>query len=303
MADAVADAMNVVILQQWDIVAAAGYEWWKPIVHEQDFDSLWDVQWTTIGGFGNLSKKTPGDNLDEISVTDIDTAEDTGDWTFAGDLLSVPISTFDKGSKRNVFRALPKKLAVAAIRTLSADVAAIFTANAGAGPTLADTKALFHADHANLRTTALSPSGWEEAVQDQWKQTEQESGKAIALRPAFLLVPIEQESLGLRVLTGPARQGTGDNDINPPGYKLPASAVIPVPEFTDANNWATVTDPRIYPAIGVGYRWGRKPDVMAEPGGMQSYGMFTANKLRWKVQWVYTVSVITHRGLLKRNVA
>ena len=302
MAQVVADAMNVVILDQWDVVAAAGYEWWKPIVHEEDFDSLYDVKWTTVGGFGNLTKNTPGVALNEIAVTDIDTAETTGDWTFAGDLLSVPISTFDKGSQRGVFRSMPKKLAVAAIRTISSDIASIFTANAGVGPTLADSKALFHTDHANLATTAFSVAAWEAVVQAQWKQTEQDSAKALAVRPSYLLVPIELESLGLRVLSGPDRQGTGDNDINPPGYKLPASAVIPVPDFADSNNWATITDPRVYPAIGVGYRWGRKPMVMAEPGGMNSYGMFTANTLRWKVQWVYHVSLITHRGLQKRNV-
>ena len=303
MAQVVADAMNVVILDQWDIVAAAGYEWWKPIVHEEDFDSLYDVKWTTVGGFGNLTKNTPGAPLNEIAVTDIDTAETTGDWTFAGDLLSVPISTFDKGSQRGVFRSMPKKLSVAAIRTISADIASIFTANAGVGPTLADSKALFHTDHANLATTGLSPAAWEAVIQAQWNQTEQDSAKKLAIRPAYLLGPIELESLGLRILTGPDRQGTGDNDINPPGYRLPTSAVIAVPEFTDTNNWATVTDPRLYPAIGVGYRWGRKPEVIPEAGGMNSYGMFTSNALRWKVQWVYHVSVITHRGLQKRNVA
>lgn len=300
----VADSMNVVILQQWDVAAAIGYDWWRKIVHEQDFDSVFEVEWTTIGGFGNLDKINPGQAIPELSISDLDTAEDTGNWEMAGGMISIPIQTFDKAAKRGGFKSLPKKLGVAAIRTLSADVANIFTSNAGVGPTLADSVALFNlASHNNLRTTAFSVAAWEEVIQDQWKQTEQNSSKYLAIRPAYIVVPIELESLGKRVVGGELRQGIADNDIVPTGYGLSQDRVIPCPEFTDATDWATITEPRLHPSIGVGYRYGRKPQVIAEPGGQASYGMFTRNVLRWKAQWLYVVSVITHRGLQKRNVA
>ena len=53
-------------------------------------------------------------------------------------------------------QAIPRALALAAVRTRSASVADIFTSNAGVGPTLSqDSKALFHADHNNLATTGF----------------------------------------------------------------------------------------------------------------------------------------------------
>jgi hypothetical protein len=45
---------------------------------------------------------------------------------------------------------------MAAYRTLSASIANIFTPVAGAGPTLSDGLALFHASHNNLATTVLT---------------------------------------------------------------------------------------------------------------------------------------------------
>jgi hypothetical protein len=73
-----------------------------------------------------------------------------------------------------------------------------------------------------------------------------------------------------------------------------------VPEWTDVNNWAAYSRPG---AIGVGFRYGEVPRVVAENGGMNSQGMFENRMLRWKVEHFYNIGVINYRGLLKRNVA
>ena len=39
--------------------------------------------------------------------------------------------------------------------------------------------------------------------------------------------------------------------------------VIVVDLWTDTNNWAAVADPRLYPTIGMGYRYGRTPEMFS----------------------------------------
>lgn len=299
-AGVVADSMNKAVISAWQMMSGAGYEWWKAVVHEQDFDSLHQVDWITYGGFGDLPELAPGQSYPELDITKLDTLEKTGDWVKPGGIISVPIETFDRGARTGAFQGLPRALGVAEVRSLSAKVAAVFTANGGVGPTLSDGKALFHVDHANLRTTDLSFAAWEEVIQDQYKQTEQNSGKRMGIRPYGLLVPIEREGLGIQVLSNWAEHDTEYRNINP--YQYAAERVIVVPDWIDANDWATFVDNRAYPSIGVGYRFGRQPTVEAEPGGMGSMGVWTQDALRWKVRWFYLVSVINYRGLQKRNV-
>ena len=71
------------------------------------------------------------------------------------------------------------------------------------------------------------------------------------------------------------------------------------PEFTDANDWAAVADPMKNPAIGVGFRFGRTPEVFSDPGGQR---MFTNDQLDLKARFFFTVGVIDWRAALKRNV-
>ncbi len=100
-----------------------------------------------------------------------------------------------KNSDIMQLQAIPRALATAAVRTRSAAVAALFTANSGVGPTLAqDSKALFHADHGNIQTTALGTdaAAWRAARAECFQQVELGSSKALGIFPRYLLVPAEQ---------------------------------------------------------------------------------------------------------------
>jgi len=72
--------------------------------------------------------------------------------------------------------------------------------------------------------------------------------------------------------------------------------------WTDTNNWAAVAYPRLYPTIGVGFRYGETPEIfsVATPtnGLMFSHDMFPV-----KVRWFFAVGAMDYRGLYKANVA
>ena len=114
----VADAINKVVLDAWQMVAAEGYEWYKKVFYQMDFASIHEVDWVTYGGFGDLPEINAGQEYPEINVSDLDTMEDTGNWVKPGGMISIPIETFDKGGKTGAFKALPKALGIAAVRNL-----------------------------------------------------------------------------------------------------------------------------------------------------------------------------------------
>ena len=58
--------------------------------------------------------------------------------------------------------------------------------------------------------------------------------------------------------------------------------------WTDTNDWAAVADPSLYPTIGIGYRYGRTPEIFSvasENTGL----MFTNDVMPVKVRWFYAV--------------
>jgi hypothetical protein len=79
-------------------------------------------------------------------------------------------------------RAAPRALAQAAYLTLSKAISNIFTSNSGADPTMSDSQALFHANYANLGTTALSVSSFIDARHSQLRnQAAADGGQNMAL--------------------------------------------------------------------------------------------------------------------------
>ena len=78
--------------------------------------------------------------------------------------------------------------------------------------------------------------------------------------------------------------------------------VIAVPLWTDTNDWAAVADPRLYPTIGLGFRFGRTPEIFAVASPTAGL-MFTNDTMPIKVRFFYATGPMDYRGLYKHNVA
>jgi hypothetical protein len=202
---------------------------------------------------------------------------------------------------------------------LGKTIAAIFTSNSAAGPTMSDTGALFNSTavsstggHANLLTTALSLTAWEAVKVAMMKQPELNSSERLGAltRPRLLWVPVDLETVGIQILASEGITGSADNDVNVNAQgnereerlRRARERVIVCPFWTDTNNWAAQADPNLYPSIGIGYRYGRTPEIfsVASPtGGL----MFTNDTLPVKVRFFFAVGPIDWRGLHKNNVS
>ena len=149
---------------------------------------------------------------------------------------------------------------------------------------------------------ALSPASWDAAVQAVYKTTEYNSGKRLAARPDRALVPIELRKTAYALFLSTQEPGGANNDINVARLAADNDPVIVVPEFTDATDWVALANPNLAPCVGVGFRFGEKPEIWsaAEPN---SFLMFFQDALPIKVSWFYSVGAIDWRGAYKAVVA
>ena len=143
------------------------------------------------------------------------------------------------------------------------------------------------------------------------KQTELNSGERLGglVVPKFLLVPPDLETTALQILASEGQPGTGDNDVNPfaagnaHDARLAAARkrLVVVDLWTDTNDWAAVADPTLYPSIGLGFRFGREPEIFSVASPTSGL-MFTNDALPIKVRYFFAVGPTDWRGLYKHNV-
>jgi hypothetical protein len=304
MAGLVANALNKRVVNMFMQYP----RWWESIVVEEDFSNLQEVKWITLGGVADLPTVNEGAAYTELEWDD---QTEVASFVKKGGYLGITLEAIDKDDTRKL-QAAPRALAQSAWLTLGKAVSNIFTASSGVGPTLSDSKALFHADHANLGTTALSWTSWSAVRAAMRKQTEVKSGTRLGAlaAPKYLLVPPDLEITALQILGSegqPAQANLNDNPFaqgNEFDARMNAARkrVVVVDLWTDTNDWAAVADPKMYPAIGVGFRYGRTPEVFSVASPTAGL-MFTNDTMPVKVRFFFAVGPTDYRGLYKMNVA
>jgi hypothetical protein len=306
----VKNALNKLVVDQWRLLGRAGYDWWKQISVQEHFSSLQDITGTLIGTVGDLPVVAEGAEYTELQIGD---SPETASFVKYGGYIPLTLELIDRDQTRKL-KAYARELGSAGIRKISGLVAAIFSSNAGVGPTMADTGALFNntavttaGGHANLLTTALAIAAWDAACAAVYNQPLliknaaglYGTGPKMAINPKFLLVPRALQNTAWQLLTGSFVNETDkmyDNVLK--GSGVP----VTVPEWTDANDWAAVCDPAVAPAIYVGERFGLMPEIYVA-GDELSPAVFMNDEHRLKVRHFLAVWVNDFRPLHKSNVA
>jgi hypothetical protein len=307
----VKNALNKIVVERWAELGAAGYDWWNAISTVEHFGSIQDVTGTLIGTVGTLPEVAEGAEYTELAIGD---SPETASFVKYGGYIPLTLELIDRDETRKL-AAYPRELAAAGLRKISSLVSAIFTANAGIGPTMADTGALFNATavttkggHANLLTTALAAAEWEvvsAAVYNQPMLIKQDTGfygtgPKMAINPKYLLVPRVLQLTAMKILYPSLENAATIYSENLQRGK--PGDVITVPEWTDATDWAAVCDPRVSPSIYVGERFGIMPEIFIA-GDELSPAVFMNDEHRMKVRHFLAVWVNDFRPLHKSNVA
>ena len=305
MAGMVANALNKRVVN----IFAQYPQWWTPFVTIEDFASLQQVKWITLGGVGELPTVSEGAAYSELTWDD---QTETADFVKKGGYLGITLEAIDKDDTGKL-RAAPRALAQAAWLTLAKSISAIFTANSGTGPDMSDGNKLFDAsNHGNLLTTALSHAAWIAVRTAMRKQTDLNSGERLGAltAPKFVLVPPDLENTALQVLASENVPGAANWDINiaAEGNERDArlqsarQRVVVIDLWTDTNDWAAVADPMLYPTIGLGFRYGRTPEIFSVASPTAGL-MFTNDTMPVKVRFFFAVGPTDWRGLHKNNVS
>jgi hypothetical protein len=307
----VANVMNKVIVNTWEMLGQAGYDWWKEIVTVEHFNTLNAITGTLVGTVGSLPVVNEGAAYTELEIGD---SPETGTFLKYGGYIPLTLELIDRDETRKL-AAYPRELASAGLRKISQLVAAIFTANSGAGPTMADGGALFNSiavatagGHANLRTDALAADKWDAACQAVYDQPMliknaaglYGTGPKMAINPRYLLVPRTLQLAAMKILY-PSLENAANIYSENMQRGQPGDVKV-VPEWTDPTNWAAVCDPRISPAIYIGERFGLMPEVFIA-GDNLSPAVFMNDEHRLKVRHFLAVWVNDFRPLHKSNVA
>jgi hypothetical protein len=306
----VKNALNKIIVDRWAELGRAGYDWWTKIAVVEHFDNLNQITGILVGTVGLLPSVAEGGEYTELAVGD---SPEVASFVKYGGYIPLSLELIDRDNISKL-KAYPRELANAALRRISALVAAIFTDNADVGPTLADTGALFNATavttaggHANLLTTALSAAQWDvvgTAMFNQPMLVKQAAGyygagPKMAINPRYLLVPRSLMLTGKRILYPDLEYAAQINSQNQ--LQGNAGDVVVVPEWTSSVRWAAVADPNVLPSIFVGERFGILPEVFIA-GDNMSPAVFMNDETRLKVRQFAAVWVNDFRPLHKENV-
>ncbi len=307
----VKNALNKIVVNTWDELGRAGYDWWRRVVCVEHFNTLNQITGTLVGTVGSLPVVAEGEAYTELEVGD---SPETASFVKYGGYIPLTLELIDRDETRKL-RAYPRELAAAGLRKISALVAAVFSSNDGIGPLMADGGALFNASavtgaggHANLRTTALSAAEWDAvgtAVYNQPMLVKNASGlygagPRMAVNPRYLLVPRELQLTAMKILY-PGMENAA-NIFSENQQRGQPGDVITVPDWSDGENWAAACDPRIAPAVYVGERFGLMPEIFIA-GENLSPAVFTHDEHRLKVRHFISVWVNDYRPLHKNNVA
>ncbi|HEY4367360.1 MAG TPA: prohead protease/major capsid protein fusion protein [Steroidobacteraceae bacterium] len=145
------------------------------------------------------------------------------------------------------FDDLPRRMGIEARELESQTVVDLLVSNSGAGPTMSDGVALFHATHGNLAVSggaiAVATIGAARAAMRLQKGL---SGRVVNFVPRYLLVPAALETVGEQLLT--SIEATKSSDTNPFAGKLEL-IVDPRLDAASATRWFLIADSDRYDGL------------------------------------------------------
>jgi hypothetical protein len=305
--------MNKAVVERWAQLGRAGYDWWKRVATVEHFTDLQQAKWLITGTIAALPAIAKGGEYTPLFVGD---GKETSDFAKYGGYVGIDLEDLINDDTRKV-RAIPRELASAGIRNISALVAAIFSASTYTGPTMADGGALFNntavttvGGHANLTATALGTdyAAWNALsllVYNQPMLVKDAvgyagSGKKQAVDPSICLVNRALKPAA-DALFIPRWEANAQNvaAVSPSwGGRVEP---ITVPEITSTTWWAGVVDPVVVPAVMIGETFGLMPEIFVA-GDQLSPAVFMNDESRIKVRHWIAVGVADFRPLARGNV-
>ena len=188
------------------------------------------------------------------------------------------------------FVGLSNMLGRAAARTVEADVYALLALNSGAGPTMGDGKALFHADHGNITTgAAITMAALDLDRVAMASQKDVSGNDYLDLRPAVLLVPIGLGGTARSINEAQYDPDTANKLQKPNIVNGLFRDIVDTPRMTGTRRYL-FADPSEAPVLEVAFLDGNQNPYLELQNG------FDVDGARYKVRLDYGVAAVDYRG-------
>lgn len=287
---------------------APEYDQWRKFVSDIEGPSDFRTRhFDAIGGYGDLQTVPELGTYPELT-TPTDEAT-TYSLAKKGGIESISMEAV-LGDRLQQVRRMPQMMAYAAARGLYRFVLDLITTT---NPTLGyDSTTLYHANHANTSTTALSVAGVDEvnvAMRSQTARLNTSDILASRARPRYVIVPNELESISQRVLkpspqyaTNVSNAGT-DTTVDPMRWANAGIDYHVYDYLTDATDWWAVADPTMMATMVVGFLNGRQEPELFVQDQPNIGSNFSADRIAYKVRFIFGGAILDHRAFYREVVA
>jgi hypothetical protein len=191
------------------------------------------------------------------------------------------------------------RLPRAARRTLAKRVFSPFITNANYA---ADNKAIFHADHGNLGSSAYGIAPALAARTALANQKEPGSGEKLHLRPVTVMFPSDLFGIVKNVNDFNPQAVSVDQGNSMFGYFRP-EGLVEQPLFADATDWYMFADPNDCEIVELAFLNGQQEPQMLVANTPNSGQTFLSGKIQYRISHDYEAAVTDYRGAFKSVVA
>lgn len=264
-----------------------------------------------LGEYANPGSVSEGGTyLTASTPTDLEETNSLTKYGFIDD-ISFEALTDPDGQK---LARLPDRMIQATLRlTRQTLLNTVTTTN----PTLnQDSTTLYHANHSNTGTTALTVSGINVVRAAMRQNTAQTSSAQIGgvAEPYAIIVPPELLSLAERITnpseayaygltpaaTTPGANIDTDANLDPHMWRGRIRTVV-ADHATNATDWYTVANPALMETFEIAYLRGvREPEFFVLEDGDTA---FDSDTIKWKVRYFFGATPIEYRAFYRQDVA
>jgi hypothetical protein len=250
-----------------------------------------------VGYFGDVPDVNP-ENADYVEITMPTDIEATYSINQKGWILTVTRRVIMNDDLKTVTQ-LVSKMGRAHRRTHAKRAWAKIISNANYK---GDTTALFHANHGNLGSVALTADATGLAtltnrLKAMYAQSEQDSGEKLALIPKYLWTP--RDCLEIAQQLNSPWPGAAVSNPHAGRFGQNHENIICNPLFTDVNDWGLIADGGDAELLEAAYINGQRLPEFFVADNPTVGQMFVADKIQYKSRHEYEFEIADYRGFDK----
>lgn len=258
---------------------------WRKLVQVTSIEDFRTHRRVKVGGYINLPAVGETAGYNPLTSPDEEGYEIA--VTKRGGIESITLEAIANDDV-GLVRQVVQELALSAAHTLFEFVFDFLKNN----PVVYDGTALFDIGRGNLGSSALSLSGLSGSYSAQSRFSNAVLNKRWYIRPKFIVVPLDLEETAFNVLQR-------NLNLDKTFIQTRGLEVVPVPYWTDTNDWCLAGDPMAHPTIELSFFGGREDPELFLSDLPNAGSLFSNDQVTYKIRHIYGGAVADWRAFYK----